>query len=178
MIFSQPVQLDKAVITQRCKEVAYLLEGVTLILRDERSSEATEQVFHAPNGLCSLVDDLRTPDTLPVHDVIYGSIKKHIRKPYWGTPHYDVKFAIQFMESKTSIELGYCNTVQTMHGGYHMVGLRAGLIQALNQHCLPHTNMFRWNQLSGLVSAISIYHPNPQYESITKINLLNAEIHQ
>lgn len=178
-------------IRNRSHELIHLISGLKLIVRDERTSEIDEQVFYAPRGLQELIENAIPKEAEPLHSLIYAQTNLTIR-------YYDdyswvnrrsmltkletpfelwLEFCILFTNRAEGTELGYSNTVWTVDGGSHMQGLRAGLVKALNTHRPTNSLPFKWNQLpNGLMTAISIRHPNPQFQSQTKIRLLSSEV--
>ena len=70
-----------------------------------------------------------------------------------------------------------------MDGGTHLTGLRSGLTRTINDYARKDgllkdndTNFTGDDTREGLTAIVSIKHPDPQFESQTKVKLMNAEV--
>jgi DNA gyrase subunit B len=168
-------------VERRCKEVAYQVSGLTVILRDERNTEPQKQVFYAKDGLLSLVKDICAyRDIYPTHSPIHAQreITVSPRKHKAQTPFLlGVEFAIQYTNGDLPAEISFVNTVETVDGGTHMRALQRGIVRGINKHRDAETPPFKYSELrQGLIALISIRHPEPRFESPTKVKITNSEI--
>jgi len=173
------LEFDWDVISKRCQEIAYQVPRLTIVLRDERTQQTYEHVFHEPNGLRGLLDDLRPTDANPLHDPIHATLdlKTSPRAKHGFVYPFQAEIAIQFTDANLGIERGYCNSVETTHGGTHMDGLRSGIVAAVNSYLPLGTPPFRRSQLpAGLLTAVSVLNPMPQFWSGIVIKLMNEEL--
>jgi DNA gyrase subunit B len=162
-------------------ESAVMLKQATFTIRDERVQPAVENVYHFENGLISYLDDLRGKD-LPLHFPIAGHTEAKIAKSYRGSDTITVDFIFQYVQSDEPQILSYSNLVRTI-GGTHVSGFYSALRKILSD-CGYEKGLINrkngpltWQQMSrGLIAIIHVLHPSPQYESQTKIKLLNPEV--
>ena len=173
------LEFDRDVISKRCQEIAYQIPRSTIVLRDERTPQTYERVFHEPNGLRALLADLRPSGANPLHDPIHATLdlKSSPLAPFGSVYPFQTEIAIQFTDGDFSMEGGYSNTIETTHGGTHMDGLRSGIVAAVNSYLPLGTPPFRRSQLpAGLLTAVSVLNPMPQFWSGIVIKLMNEEL--
>ena len=90
--------------------------------------------------------------------------------------------AITWTQNTRERLLSYVNGIPTIDGGTHVAGLRDGLVKALRQFIKTHSLQPRGVSLSaedlreGLVTVISVLHPDPQFQGQTKGRLNNPEV--
>jgi DNA gyrase subunit B len=77
----------------------------------------------------------------------------------------------------------FANTIHTVDGGTHLTGLRSGLTRTINDYARKagllkekDANFSGDDVREGLTAIVSIKHPDPQFESQTKVKLMNAEV--
>ncbi len=77
----------------------------------------------------------------------------------------------------------YANNIHTIDGGTHVSGFRTALTRVLNNYARKNNllkekdaNLIGDDVREGLTVVISVKLPNPQFESQTKVKLVNAEI--
>lgn len=95
----------------------------------------------------------------------------------------EVEFAFQYTDGTNSTELTFANTINTPDGGTHQTGLRTALTRAINNYARKSAflkekdaNFTGRHTLDGLTAIVSVRHPNPQFESQTKVKLMNPEV--
>ncbi|KUK45726.1 MAG: DNA gyrase subunit B, partial [Anaerolinea thermophila] len=158
-------------LAQRFREMAFVTRAVTLKLIDER--EDKEISFHFEGGISSFVKYLnRNRDTL--HDVVY--IEKEIED-------IGIEVALQYTDSYSESVYAFANTINTIDGGTHLTGLRMALTRSINDYARKNSllkdsdpNFSGDDTREGLTGIVSIKHPDPQFESQTKVKLMNAEV--
>jgi len=94
-----------------------------------------------------------------------------------------VEVAFQYADVATATELAFTNTINTPDGGTHITGLRSSITGAINRYAKnagllkdKDSNFSGTDTLEGLTAIVSIKHPDPQFESQTKVKLLNPEV--
>ena len=94
-----------------------------------------------------------------------------------------VEVAFQYTDSSTTTELYFANTIHTPDGGSHQAGLRAAITRTINIYARKvgmlkekDPNFSSNDTLEGLTAIVSVKHPNPQFESQTKVKLMNPEV--
>jgi DNA gyrase subunit B len=157
-------------LAQRFREMAFVTRGVTIYFCDQRINR--EMTFYFEGGITSFVRYLnRNRDVL--HPVV------HAEKEVDGIT---IDAAIQFTESYAESVYSFANTINTIDGGTHLTGLRAAVTRTINDYARrsgllkeADPNFTGDDTREGLTAIISIKHPDPQFESQTKVKLMNPE---
>jgi DNA gyrase subunit B len=158
-------------LTQRFREMAFVTRGVTIKLEDKREDKVV--TYHFEGGISSFVKYLnRNRDTL--HDVVF--MEKEI-------DNIGVEVAIQYTDAYSESVYAFANTINTIDGGTHLTGLRIALTRSINDFARKNgllkdsdPNFSGEDTREGLTAIVSIKHPDPQFESQTKVKLMNAEV--
>jgi DNA gyrase subunit B len=158
-------------LVQRLREMAFVTRGVTIFFLDERTDR--EMTFYFEGGITSFVRYLnRNREVL--HPVM------HIEKEIDGIT---VDAAIQFTDAYSESVYSFANTINTIDGGTHLTGLRAAITRTINDYARRNgllkdadPNFTGDDTREGLTAIISIKHPEPQFESQTKVKLMNPEV--
>ncbi len=170
-------------LAQRFREMAFVTRRVTITLRDERERPIPREVtFYFEGGLASFVRYLNR-NRKPLHDPIYA--ERAVTIEVEGKESFDiaVEIALQYSNAATVTELAFTNTINTPDGGTHITGMRSALTSVLNRYARAQkilkdkdANFTGNDTLEGLTAIVSIKHPDPQFESQTKVKLLNPEV--
>jgi len=158
-------------LATRFREMAFVTRAVTINLVDER--EDKEITFYFEGGISSFVKYLnRNRDTL--HDVVY--VEKEVED-------IGVEVAFQYTDAYSESVYAFANTINTIDGGTHMTGLRIALTRSINDYARKNNilkdsdpNFSGDDTREGLTAIVSIKHPDPQFESQTKVKLMNPEV--
>jgi len=74
-------------------------------------------------------------------------------------------------------------SINTVDGGTHLTGLRSALTRVVNDYARKNgllkdsdPNFSGDDTREGLTAIVSVKHPDPQFESQTKVKLMNAEV--
>ncbi len=169
-IFTEENTFKSEAIIQRLREMAYINKGITIVFRDER--EDREHTFYFEDGISAFVRYLnRNKDR--VHDVV--SAEKKIG-------NIGVEFAMQYTDATASSEYYFANTINTPDGGTHQTGFRSAITRSLNDYARKagalkekDSSLDSRDTLEGLTAIVSIKHPEPQFESQTKVKLMNSD---
>ncbi len=169
-IFTEDIDFRFETLLQRFREMSFVTRGVTLKFVDERANR--EMTFYFEGGLTSFVRYLnRNRENL--HPVVY--VEKEIEG-------IGVEAAIQYTDSYTESVYSFANTINTIDGGTHLTGLRSSLTRVVNDYARKNgllkdadPNFSGDDTREGLTAIVSIKHPNPQFESQTKVKLMNPE---
>jgi DNA gyrase subunit B len=176
-------EFSYATLAQRFREMAFVTRKVSITLRDEREHPLPrETTFYFEGGLRSFVRYMnRNRDAL--HAVV--SAEREIEITPEGEPPYmvGIEFAFQYTDSSTVNELAFANTINTPDGGTHLTGMRAAVTGMINRYARKagflkdkDSNFSGSDTLEGITAIVSIKHPNPSFESQTKVKLLNPEL--
>jgi DNA gyrase subunit B len=160
-------------LVQRFREMAFVTKGVTIYFRDERETPAREMTFYFEGGVTSFVRYLNRNRGV-LHPVVY------VEKEVDGV---GVEVAVQYTDVYTESVYSFANTINTIDGGTHLTGLRSALTRTINDYARKQgllkeneSNFSGDDTREGLTAIVSIKHPDPQFESQTKVKLMNAEI--
>ncbi len=170
-IFTETLEYRFDTLVQRFREMAFVTRGITIYFLDERSNR--EMTFHFEGGITSFVRYLdRNRETL--HQVVYA--EKEIE-------NIGIEFAVQYTDAYTESIYCFANTINTVDGGTHLTGMRAALTRVVNDYARKggllkeaDPNFSGDDTREGLTAIISIKHPDPQFESQTKVKLMNPEV--
>ena len=170
VIFTEALEYRFDTLVQRFREMAFVTRGTTIYFLDERSNR--EMTFYFEGGITSFVRYLnRNRETL--HSVVYAD------KQIEGI---GIEFAVQYTDAYTESIYSFANTINTVDGGTHLTGMRAALTRVINDYARKSgllkeadPNFSGDDTREGLTSIVSIKHPDPQFESQTKVKLMNPE---
>ena len=159
-------------VKSRMHETAYLNPNLTIIYEDRRKEEVEHIVYHEPNGLIGFVKDInKNLDVL--HEVIYFKGESE---------NITVEAAIQYTNEFHENILGFCNNIYNAEGGTHITGFKTVFTTVINSYARElgilkekDENFDGKDIRNGLVSIISIKHPDPQFEGQTKTKLGNTD---
>jgi DNA gyrase subunit B len=180
----EPNEFSFDTLEKRFREMAFVTRKVTLTLRDERVKPvAKETTFYFEGGLRSFVRYLnRNREAL--HEPVYAD-KEIEFKSDGGKASYGVgvEVAFQYNDTATINEIAFANTINTPDGGSHLTGLRSAITSIINRYARKagmlkekDANFSGNDTLEGLTAIVSIKHPDPSFESQTKVKLLNPEV--
>ncbi len=170
-IFKGEMEYRFETLVQRFREMAFVTRGVTIYFLDERSDR--EMTFHFEGGINSFVRYLnRNREVL--HPVM------HVEKEVDGIT---IDAAIQYTDAYAESVYAFANTINTVDGGTHLTGLRAAVTRIVNDYARrsgllkdSDPNFTGDDTREGLTAIISVKHPDPQFESQTKVKLMNPEV--
>jgi DNA gyrase subunit B len=160
-------------LMNRFREMAFVTSGVHLRLVDEREEPIQETNFFFDGGVKSFVRYLNRNRKV-LHEPVYAH--KEI-------DNIDVELSLQYTDGVAVSEYAFANTIHTPDGGTHLTGLRSALTRVLNTYARKNNylkekdrNFSSDDTREGVTAVVSIKHPDPQFESQTKVKLMNAEV--
>ena len=158
-------------ILTRMRELAFLNPQISIALQDEISGQ--KDFLHFDGGMVEFVKYL-------------GEGYSHIHKdPLYSRSETNdaiVEFAMQYTTSTSEILQSYVNNINTIDGGTHVAGFRAGLSRAISDYAKSNDMIKGIDSLSGedsregLVAILHVKIREPQFEGQTKAKLGNAEV--
>ncbi|MCJ7518072.1 MAG: DNA topoisomerase (ATP-hydrolyzing) subunit B, partial [Anaerolineaceae bacterium] len=160
-------------LSQRFREMAFVTRQVEIILIDEREDPPHRLTFFFEGGIKSFVRYLnRNREVL--HDVFY--VEKVIDA-------IGVEVSLQYTDAYNESVYCFANTINTIDGGTHMTGFRTASTRVLNDYARKNglikdndPNFTGDDTREGMTAIVSIKHPDPQFESQTKVKLMNPEV--
>ena len=94
-----------------------------------------------------------------------------------------VDASIQFTDAYAESVYAFANTINTVDGGTHLTGLRLAITRTINTYARKNgllkdadPNFSGDDTREGLTAIISVKIPEPQFESQTKVKLMNPEV--
>jgi len=170
-IFTEEMDYRFEPLVQRFREMAFVTRATNICFKDER--DGREMTFYFEGGITSFVKYLnRNRDVL--HQVVY------VEKEVNGT---GIEVALQYTAAFAESVYSFANTINTVDGGTHLTGLRAAITRTINDYSRKNgflkdgdPNFSGDDTREGLTAIVSIKHRDPQFESQTKVKLMNAEV--
>jgi len=160
------------VLSQRLRELAFLNSGVHIAIVDERTDKRHD--FHYKGGIRSFVEHLnRNKNALHPKVVYFESEKEGV----------SIEVAFQYNDGYSEQIFSFCNNINTVEGGTHLVGFRSALTRTINNYATNNNLLKNLKQnpsgediREGLTAVISVKVPDPQFEGQTKTKLGNSEV--
>ncbi len=160
-----------SILSRRLRELAFLNKGVRIILEDERSDEKNE--FHYEGGLASFVEYLNRRHNV-LHNPIFIQGEKN---------EVQIEVAIQYNDTFKEKMHSFANNINTIEGGFHLIGFKAALTRTLNQYAMSgnlpknfQAKISGDDVREGLTAIVSVRIKEPQFEGQTKTKLGNSEV--
>jgi DNA gyrase subunit B len=171
-IFKGDLDYKFETLAQRLREMAFVTRNVKIKMVDERPPEK-ETTFLFEGGIVSFVRYInRNREVL--HPVYY--VEKEI-------DNIGIEVAVQFTDSYNESVFSFANTINTIDGGTHLTGLRTAVTRVINDYARranllkdADPNFTGDDTREGMTAIVSIKHPDPQFESQTKVKLMNPEV--
>ena len=162
---------NSEILSRRLRELAFLNKGVRITIEDERS-DLKEEFFYE-GGLASYVEYLNRRHTA-LHEPIFIQGERN---------EVQIEVAIQYNDTYKEKMFSFANNINTIEGGFHLIGFKAALTRSLNSYSangnLPknlQTKISGDDVREGLAAIISIRIKEPQFEGQTKTKLGNSEV--
>ncbi len=157
----------------RLRELAYLNNGLTIQLVDERAGKEATLCFE--DGLREFVKYLSAGGELIHSDVI--SLKAQDDEQ-----GLVVDIALGYTDAYSENIICFANNIHNVHGGVHLSAFKSALTRVMNTYA-KKSNLIKGNLTpigddfrEGLTAVVSIKVPEPQFEGQTKVKLLNPEV--
>ena len=173
-------------LANRLRELAFLNKGIRLKLVDSRDGDRVvydedgiehvvkaEDTFYSEKGLLEFVEYLDGNRKRLTEQPIYLETNKTI----------PIEMAMQYNSDFNENIHSYVNNINTIEGGTHLVGFRAGLTNTLKSYADKNGFLAKAKvEISpedfreGLTAVISVKVAEPQFEGQTKTKLGNTEV--
>jgi len=169
-------EFNLEIIKNRISELAYLMGSFNLkfYLKDLRIDY--EEEFYFPKGIVELINDRNLGQEVLIPKPIFINKSRKI-----DGNEYFLEACLQFTSGFNESISTFVNNINTIEGGTHLVGFKAGLSRAFNRFG-KKKNLIKEKPPSGedlregLTAVLSLRIPNPKFESQTKIRLGNREV--
>ncbi|MXV44452.1 DNA topoisomerase (ATP-hydrolyzing) subunit B [Saccharibacter sp. 17.LH.SD] len=167
------VDFDIAILERRVRELAFLNSGMEIILRDERSSEPKETIFHYEGGLSAFVQWLDSSKTSLLDPPITG-------ETYDEASGIRVEFALSWNDSYHETMLSFTNNIPQRDGGTHLAGFRQALTRSVGKYAAQSAKkdnaLTGEDMREGMTAVLSVKVPDPKFSSQTKDKLVSSEV--
>ncbi len=158
---------------KRLRELAYLNEGITIKLKDERNGKG--ETFNYKKGLLAFLDHVTEGKT---------SVHKPIVLHKEDTEQMLVlDIVMQYTDGYSESIYSFANNINTLEGGTHLSGFKSALTRTVNYYAKsskllkPGEKAPSGDDLrEGISAIISVKVPEPQFEGQTKTKLGNSEV--
>jgi DNA gyrase subunit B len=159
------------VLQKRMRELAYLNEGVHVIIEDQRTGKRDE--FKYDHGLVEFVRYMNDAKTT-LHPVIYFKKEDAELK-------LQVEVAMQYNDGYNETIESFANNINTHEGGTHLSGFKTALTGTINRYAESHNLLKDMRPTGddvreGLIAVVSVKLAKPQFEGQTKTKLGNGEV--
>lgn len=191
--FEAGAQLDVEAVRTKLRNTAFLVPGVTYVLRIASDGAISEETFHFPNGLRDMVEFLTPTGDKPVSDILLitgegtykenaadenGVMKSNVER------HAEVEVALRWSTGYERTVECFTNTIRNVHGGTHRRGFERGAVKALQDAISRTRGLLKPKEdlpvlddvLEGMTAVIHVRLPEPQFTSQTKDELSTAGI--
>src|SRR5256884_377571 len=160
-------------LSERLREKAFLNKGIRITIKDEREDPERSHEFYYKGGIAEFVKHLnKNKNTL--HD-----------KPLYFEKEGDalsIEVALQYNDGYDEKVYSFANNINTVDGGSHLSGFRSAFTRTINAYAQSSglAKNFKGSLTGddvreGLVAAISVKLPQPQFEGQTK-GKLNSDV--
>ena len=158
-------------IRRRLRELAFLNKGLKISIKDERS-EKKDQFFYK-GGIQAFVEYLNKRHSALHKPIFMEGVKSDVQ----------IEVAIQYNDTFNEKIFSFANNINTIEGGFHLIGFKAALTRTVNQYAtngnLPKNlkeKISGDDVREGLTAIVSIRIKSPQFEGQTKTKLGNSEV--
>ncbi|MBQ8068531.1 MAG: DNA topoisomerase IV subunit B [Solobacterium sp.] len=155
------------VVCERAREEAFLLSGISIVVKDARGKKPQTETFCYEDGLISFLEYLHEDRTVLMKPVKFEGEANGIK----------VQCAFQYTDDYSENTYSFANLVRTRDGGSHEVGYKTAFTKAVNDYARKYgllkekdKNLEGADVREGLTSIITVEIPEEllQFEGQTK----------
>ena len=176
-IFTETTTYNFDVLAVRLRELAFLNNTISIVLRDERLSTPKEVTFAFDGGLSHFVRYLNeSKQVLPKEPIYFDGEKNDVI----------VELAMQYNDGYKENILSFVNDINTREGGTHLEGFKTALTRMMNEFLKKNAKLSKKMEKeeklmgedvrAGLTAVLSVKVPEPQFEGQTKTKLGNSDV--
>jgi DNA gyrase subunit B len=169
------VEFDPDLIRQRLEVASYLHTGLKIVFENEAAG--TKEVFQHSEGLSDYLKKIVAErSAVSVNDAVFTLAKES------DESGLRLDLALLWTQSTDEHVRSYVNGIPTGSGGTHENGFRAGLGKAVRNFIETHNLSPKGVTLTaedireGLVTVLSVFVQEPQFQGQTKDRLNNPEV--
>ncbi len=191
--FETGAALDVDAVRMKLRNTAFLVPGVTYLLRDLTGEAPAEERFHYPNGLSDMVEFLAPAGDRPVSGILLvngegtyrenaadanGVMQSNVQR------RAEVEVAFRWGTGYERTVECFTNTIRNAHGGTHRKGFERALVRALADAIRNTRGLLKAKEepptlddvLEGMTAVVHVRIPEPQFTSQTKDELSTTGI--
>ncbi len=191
--FENSAKLDVEAVRAKLRNTAFLVPGVTYVLRDATEGAIGEETFHYPGGLSDMVDFLAPANDKPVSGTLLingtgiyhenaadenGVMRSKVER------QAEVEIALRWGTGYERTVECFTNTIRNMHGGTHRRGFERAVLKAVQEAIGRTRGLLKPKEdpptledvLEGMTAVVHVRIPEPQFTSQTKDELSTAGI--
>ena len=192
-IFVATQEFKYDTLVRRMRELAFLVPGITVEMKDHRSNRADK--FEFKDGIAEYVSFLNVNEEplfkepilisaeVDFTDLENPRVMAEGEKPKPNQRRMTVDVALQYNDRYDEMVFCYANLINQPEGGTHLSGFRSALTRVIN-HYAKSNNLIKDKDAKlngddmreGLVAVISVKHPDPKFQSQNKTRLTNPEV--
>jgi len=165
------VEFNYDILTRRLRELAFLNKGIEIIIEDKRFEK--KDVFLYKGGIVSFVEYVNRRNSALHQPIFIEGTKEDV----------NINVAIQYNDTFKEKIYSFANNINTVEGGFHLIGFKAALTRTINQYVtngnVPKnmkTKIGGDDVREGLTAIISVRIKSPQFEGQTKTKLGNSNV--
>lgn len=191
--FETGAALDVDAVRMKLRNTAFLVPGVTYLLRDLTGETPAEERFHYPNGLSDMVEFLAPAGDRPVSGILLvngegtyrenaadanGVMQSNVQR------RAEVEVAFRWGTGYERTVECFTNTIRNAHGGTHRKGFERALVRSLADAVRNTRGLLKAKEepptlddvLEGMTAVVHVRIPEPQFTSQTKDELSTTGI--
>ncbi|MGZ4630945.1 DNA gyrase/topoisomerase IV subunit B [Oryzihumus sp.] len=184
-IFLKDAQLSIDELHNRARQTAFLVPGLTIVVRDGRGAAPAEETFHFSGGISEfcefLAPDQAVSDVLRLHGV--GHFKETVpvldeqghMTPQEVERELTVDVALRWGTGYDTVLRSFVNIIATPKGGTHVQGFERSLTKTVNDALraqrvlrVSEDDVIKDDVLEGLTAIVTVRLAEPQFEGQTK----------
>ncbi|MEU4805267.1 DNA topoisomerase IV subunit B [Actinosynnema sp. NPDC023587] len=191
--FENGAKLDVEAVRTKLRNTAFLVPGVTYVLRDATEGGLAEETFHYPGGLGDMVDFLAPANDRPVTGTLLitgtgvyhenaadenGVMRSKVER------QAEVEIALRWGTGYERTVECFTNTIRNVHGGTHRRGFERAALKAVQEAIAKTRGLLKPKEdpptledvLEGMTAVVHVRIPEPQFTSQTKDELSTTGI--
>jgi DNA gyrase subunit B len=202
-IFLKTAQFQYDELVARARQTAFLVPGLTLVIRDERGLPGTpgeegphEETFRYEGGITEFTEFLapdpaltdvwrlqgsgRFTETVPVLDAMGHMTPTELER------ECEVDIALRWGTGYETTTRSFVNIIATPKGGTHVTGFEQALLKVFRKQLEVNSRRLKVGNdkvdkediLAGLTAVVTVRLPEPQFEGQTKEVLGTSAVRQ
>lgn len=169
-------------IKSMAKRMCYLNSKIRITIIDDRG-KGRKEVFHFPNGLVGMVNELVGDNQKIISNPIRITGVAPFKLSDGRDSEYEVEVVFTYVDNSNENLISFTNSAPTVEGGTHVQGFRSALTRSLNfaarnlDKLKSKDDNLSGNEIKeGLIAIVSAKVPEPLFSNQIKSKLNNPEI--